>query len=923
MLKVNPIYLKSVCVGCVILSCTAFAVPPEPEFYWDGDFNIAQKGDATLSLNGNTLEDGGARVCIGPASANGGKGVFIDWSSKPKGGVSILVKYAGYAPPASNWAALGLFRGVLGGKDQADHPGLAINSSGGTKGIWMEGVWSGSGQQTGTFAAGDGSGCYLFRNCPGTTAVTVYQKQAGEWSTVYSCTSLKATKESVGTAENGILGYAVGGADRSSYSGVNPLTGMQILGVAVFNGELSKESAAEYVFPSDQGVGTVTLDEGTDYAWSTLEWSGITPTASADSMVIRVNGDAVLDMDVSNAVVLNCKVEGSGSLTLTSTGMLSAVKFVTSVPLNLQTETGVLTWPGGLNTDCTPAFGNGEVKTVGALLSSGISGPGTLKVTEGTVLLNGNEDFTGPVAVEGNGTVVTTNGVIGTAGFRGNGRVCFQTVLPDATMLSFFKATDWKGRAQLDRISGNCADINPDLYSNPSSKTVFAGVKGWVPGDATFANELELSKFAWDGTQVLALELSDGYGWKTTVFSKLSGRGWLKDTHDSANTAQVLRFVDVSDFHGTLFMRVKRAVFGATAAPKENGGTIYVPAGIHLDAYGPPDADDCGIICARNGVFIDGELTVAAPAFFVMDGVQTPVTVSASGLLRFAMNATFNKPTYNDRDANYSIIGGTGTLEFTDYGTGSYRALPASESRWWQAGLKVVNNQGTGAAGGILLTHRGTAAEPAVRTIDTFSGTGGLRSDGNMDKTDSWKNVPEENRSLRVVQGYDTTWSGVIGGGYDNIAEFRVAAAESAPGATLTMTGVNTTWRDTLVVEYSGSVRLDGTWNGDISVEGTFGGSGTNTNGRVTFAAGAVFDARRGLFVADEIGSWSPNAKVLISERRPDLRTPIMSFSTLAEGVRGSVVTVQYDDGTIENLSLAVRGKTLFVAPQGTCVILK
>lgn len=915
---------KTLLVGTLLVVGAAFAVPPVPEFYWDCDFNVTTKGVATLSLNGNTLVDGGAAVSIASSAENNGKGVFIDWSSQPKGSVSILVKYAGYAPPSSDWAALGLFRGVLGGKAQPDHPGLAINPSGGTMGIWMEGVWDGSGQQTGTFAMGDGTGCYLIRNCPGTTATTVYQKQAGVWSTVYACVGLKATKESEGTSANGILGYAAGGTDASSFSGVNPLTGMQILGVAVFNGELSVESAAEYAFPSEQRTGTVTLEEGTDYSWSTLQWGGNVPTEPADSMVIRVNGDAVLDMDASSAVVGKCTVEGAGSLTLTGTGRLSAIAFVTSVPLKLQTETGALTWSGGLVAACTTAFGNGEVKADGALRSCGISGPGTLKVTDGAVVLRGDEDFTGPVDVEGNGTVVATNGVIGTAGFRGNGYVCFQTVLPDTTMLPFFKAADWKGRAQLDRIAGNCPDINPDLYSNPSSKTVFAGVKGWVPKNVTFANEVGLSKFAWDGTQVLSLELCNGYGQSTTVFSKLSGRGWLKDTHTSTQTAQILRLLDVSDFHGTLFVTVKRIVIGPTAAAKDQYGTIYIPEGIHLNAYGAPDTDDCGIICARNGVFVDGELTVADPAFFIIDGVRTPVTVGSSGLLRFALNETFmNNWTYNSTGSKFSLVSGTGRLEFTDYGSGCYRVWPRSEDLMWQGCMEVANLQGTGTKGGIILSHKGTVEEPQLLSIDTFWGTGGLRSDANVATNSQGKFIAIENRSLRIVQGRDTTWSGVIGGEYDNIAELRVAAAETAPGATLHMTGVNKIFRDTLVVESGGSVRLDGGWNGDIRVEGTFGGSGTNTSGRLAFAAGSVFDARRGMFAADEIGGWSPDAKVLVAEKTPDQRMPLLTFRTIAEGVRGTVVTVKYDDGSSERLSLVVRGKTLSVAPLGSRIILK
>ncbi len=89
-------------------------------------------------------------------------------------------------------------------------------------------------------------------------------------------------------------------------------------------------------------------------------------------------------------------------------------------------------------------------------------------------------------------------------------------------------------------------------------------------------------------------------------------------------------------------------------------------------------------------------------------------------------------------------------------------------------------------------------------------------------------------------------------GGNDDLQYMEVRAADGATAKTLTLSGIQIKTNE-LRVAQNASVRLNGLWLGDVQVSGEFGGSGTNEEGTVTFAAGATLNADWGVWNAANV----------------------------------------------------------------------
>ena len=147
----------------------------------------------------------------------------------------------------------------------------------------------------------------------------------------------------------------------------------------------------------------------------------------------------------------------------------------------------------------------------------------------------------------------------------------------------------------------------------------------------------------------------------------------------------------------------------------------------------------------------------------------------------------------------------------------------------WASTLSISNAQEAGLL--LLADSAATTANPSVYELKNLSGAGGFNS-----------NQPPfgENRLVRVTQSVSTVWGGTFDARtrQDNVVGLSVAGADGVDSKTLVLTGHNSC-TNALTVEASGSVRLEGTWVGDVSVSGEFGGNGRQTDGLVTFASGA------------------------------------------------------------------------------------
>ena len=103
----------------------------------------------------------------------------------------------------------------------------------------------------------------------------------------------------------------------------------------------------------------------------------------------------------------------------------------------------------------------------------------------------------------------------------------------------------------------------------------------------------------------------------------------------------------------------------------------------------------------------------------------------------------------------------------------------------------------------------------------------------------------------------------------EDLQYLEVKAAESAVSKTLTLSGEQFMTNE-LRVATGASVRLSGTWVGNIMVNGEFGGSGTNRDGMVTFASGANINADWGVWEAEMVVSLPPDLEVTASCRPKD-----------------------------------------------------
>lgn len=236
-----------------------------------------------------------------------------------------------------------------------------------------------------------------------------------------------------------------------------------------------------------------------------------------------------------------------------------------------------------------------------------------------------------------------------------------------------------------------------------------------------------------------------------------------------------------------------------------------------------------------------GSLTKAGAGTlkFTQEELTKPITISAgkvqlkkaftSGLaISIAEGAELELGVgMGDTDVNatgisFAGLTGDGTIRYSSEHTGYYTQA-TSAANMFATTLHVANDN-TGK--GIVIGWSG-----GVTTNRTVSGSGKYRSDwsGSSGVAD---------RYFLALQDDDSEWGGIFHED-DRMYGMKVAGVEGATHKTLTLSGTQTQ-TNTLEVEPNGSVNLTGTWVGDTTVDGEFGGTGT-VSGNLTFNAGSTF----------------------------------------------------------------------------------
>ncbi len=392
-----------------------------------------------------------------------------------------------------------------------------------------------------------------------------------------------------------------------------------------------------------------------------------------------------------------------------------------------------------------------------------------------------------------------------TSAVSGAGTVVFTGSAPSPTGDAWWKNAGWTGTVQMKSVTLVGTDLAFNDYGNTGSVLELNGCSGWLTPAYTCTVPLKVT-----GT----LTLNNGYSGKSNAFKvgTLLGDGTISGS-SSAPTMVFNVTTDWSGFTGKIALTNKCVVFGSTIPDTLAEGAIYIAEDAQVTVQNTAEAAWWGV----GGIKVDGELRANSLARF---GGGTNITTSDNGVFTLVSNSNTD-----DMNVDYTRIQGTGTLKYegTNYRTISTNNFPTA--------LVVENNLSAG------LIHRNNGQ---TVSIGSLSGSGQMRSDWNGSGSTG-------DRDLRILQAKDTTYSGLFASTNDRIDEVYVAPGASTAG-TLTLSGVQTA-SNGLVVESGASVNLTGTWVGDTTVAGTFGGTGTLT-GNLTFSAGSTLKA----FASDENG---------------------------------------------------------------------
>lgn len=433
-----------------------------------------------------------------------------------------------------------------------------------------------------------------------------------------------------------------------------------------------------------------------------------------------------------------------------------------------------------------------------------------LTVKEATVVADGTYFQPINVAFEEDGSLT-----VGDYGLLTNAVITYSGTIPTTNEVAFTAtgvgsvATDperWRGTVYLKSIS-SFPNFESSPYGNAQSVVRLSAVTGWprTPGNYRFVNTapIELSDEAGTAFTVNngnSADSTSGKDRKCSYFPALLGSGTLLCNGSAAKVVMV--FGDGSGFSGKLKLENKMVVFGSDMpdVSKVASARIYVAEGMSVKV---PSSSAAWY--GSGGILVDGQITLGTLDHI---GGGTKITTSDDGVVVFT---GYSGNSEIENNVSFSRVTGTGTLRLVNSGQWSItkNAFPST---------MILDNR---LQGGLVMTYSG-----GTNVVGSLTGSCNLLS-----------NYGQDDRVVKIVQSVDTTWSGIFANS-DRVSSMLVSPGSDGRVGTLTLSG-SQTHTNGLYVASGGSARLTGKWIGDVTSDGSFGGTGEIV-GDVAFCDGAT-----------------------------------------------------------------------------------
>lgn len=280
--------IKSILAFAALMLCGGAWATIKPVAVWQAgtidtmqggtvNFNIAENASDT---KGNTRNnDGSVTIVKRPIQVT----LDADKAFSVNNGYTILVKYSGFV---SSTAMQTLVAARINTDDLI---GLyTLNTTGTLAGIWNNGAWSTTGggsnviPSSGTvaLAASSGTWCYAMSN----DSAAEYYGSSSLWG---------SNRTFYGAAIGGMTSHAT--SDPTT-NGLQPMTGLTVSGIAIFEGKANTTDVQNYVWPSDEIKYSATISSG-ESNWANLSWDTTWENnVNASVAKIKVTGDSTLNI---------------------------------------------------------------------------------------------------------------------------------------------------------------------------------------------------------------------------------------------------------------------------------------------------------------------------------------------------------------------------------------------------------------------------------------------------------------------------------------------------------------------------------------------------------------------------------------------------------------------------------------------------
>ena len=541
---------------------------------------------------------------------------------------------------------------------------------------------------------------------------------------------------------------------------------------------------------------TITATKLGTLTWADGSWSDETYFADYRAATITVSGEQSASLPAS-AAFDTLTLSGSGTVSLTATGS------ETITIKNLAIGSGVT-----LNASAALSLASG----------CSVSGDGTLLIPSGVTLAMTDVDCVCKITLK-NGANLKTNGTTTIDQeniFEDNGIITVET---GTTVLG----SKWN-YLQSDIYIRSAATLKLGGSYWDGAKYTYNHIYGDTPAmTIDIAGTLNMDGKTWRG-------LKAGHTIILRENASIEGGG-----DDSTNGHLQWRG------NGNLQALGNASINAMICTTEGVSPEFYVSQGATLAISKPFVAQTQNTTDSYQWKVASGSLTKAGAGTlkFTQDELTKPITISAgkvqlkktitSGLsisiaegAELELGVGLDSSDANVTGVSFAGVTGYGTIRYSSEHTGYYTQA-TSAANMFATTLHVANDN---AGKGVVIGWIG-----GVTTNRLVSCSGKFRSDWNGSSGVA-------DRYFLALQDSDAEWSGVFHED-DRMHGMKVAGVEGAAHKTLKLSGVQTQ-TNTLEIEASGSANLTGTWVGDATVDGEFGGTGT-LSGDLTFNAGSTF----------------------------------------------------------------------------------